>query len=170
MHTVPRCWPTSLKAFTKRKAIYCNFTDIVSRTVWVSHLHIVFICKRAGVWAGSGWQIIVEPRPTYLQTRHCHVPPCDPARRGISQTWNWVIGSPGRWVIWVIFHVRVTGSSFWPGVRPEFFRFSKNAQNAKRTFEMLKWQKSLSGVRCWTEIAGCQSYWCYFLTCARKPT
>ena len=33
----------------------------------------------------------------------------------------------------------------------------KNAQNAKRTFEMLKWQKSLSGVCCWTEITGCQS-------------
>ena len=29
-----------------------------------------------------------------------------------QQTWNWVIGSPGQWVIWVIFHVRVTGSSF----------------------------------------------------------
>jgi len=28
------------------------------------------------------------------------------------QTWNWVRGSPGQWVIWVIFHVRVTGSSF----------------------------------------------------------
>jgi len=28
----------------------------------------------------------------------------------LSQTWNWVIGSPGQWVIWVIFHVRVTGS------------------------------------------------------------
>ena len=57
-----------------------------------------------------------------------------------NQTWNWVIGSPGQWVIWIILYVWVTGSSFWPGVRPEFFRFSKNAQNAKRTFEMLKWQ------------------------------
>jgi len=66
-------------------------------------------------------------------------------------------GSLGHRVIWVIFHVRVTGSSFWPGVRPEFFRFSKNAQNPERTFEMLKWQKSLSGVCCWTEITGCQS-------------
>jgi len=38
------------------------------------------------------------------------------------------------------------GYHFWPGVRPEFFPFSKtNAQNAKRIFEMLKWQKSLSG-------------------------
>ena len=27
-----------------------------------------------------------------------------------QQTWNWVIGSPGQWVIWVIFHVRVSGS------------------------------------------------------------
>ena len=26
------------------------------------------------------------------------------------QIWNWVIGSPGQWVIWVIFHVRVTES------------------------------------------------------------
>ena len=50
----------------------------------------------------------------------------------VQQTRNWVIGSPGQWVIWVIFHVRVTGSSFWPDVRPEFFRFSKNAQNAKK--------------------------------------
>ena len=35
------------------------------------------------------------------------VPPRKPAN---CQTWNWVIGSPGQWVIWVIFHVRVTGS------------------------------------------------------------
>jgi len=34
-------------------------------------------------------------------------------------------GSLGQWVIWVIFHVRVTGSSFRPGVRPQFSRFSK---------------------------------------------
>ena len=30
----------------------------------------------------------------------------------LYQTWNWVIGSPRQWVIWVIFLVRVTGSSF----------------------------------------------------------
>jgi len=30
---------------------------------------------------------------------------------------------------WVIFHVRVIGSSFWPSVRPEFFQFSKKAQD-----------------------------------------
>ena len=34
-------------------------------------------------------------------------------------------GLLGQWVIWVIFHVRVTVSSFLPGVRPEFFRFSQ---------------------------------------------
>jgi len=28
------------------------------------------------------------------------------------QIWNWVIGSPCQWVIWVIFHVRVTGAAF----------------------------------------------------------
>ena len=41
----------------------------------------------------------------------------------VYQTWNWVI--------WVIFHVRVTGSSFWRGVRPEFFRFSKKCPKCK---------------------------------------
>jgi len=55
---------------------------------------------------------------------------------------HWVTESMG---VWGIFHVRVTGSAFWPGVRHDFFPvFEKNAQNAKRTFEMLKWQKSLS--------------------------
>jgi len=38
-----------------------------------------------------------------------------------------------------------------------FSRFSKKCPKAKRTFEMLKWQKSLSGVCSWTEIIGCQS-------------
>ena len=54
------------------------------------------------------------------------------------QTWNWVTGSPGQWVIWVNFHVRVTG------VRPEFFRFSKNAQ-------MQKIQ-----LKCWNDKSHCQ--------------
>ena len=73
------------------------------------------------------------------------------------QTWNWVIGSPDQWVI---FNVRVIGSPghhFDPVWDPSFSGFRKNAQNAKRTFEMLKWQKSLSGVCWWTEITGCQS-------------
>ena len=98
---------------------------------------------------------------------HCHTlrTTAADATSCIQQTRNWVIGSPGQCVIWVIFHVRVTGSSFWPGVRPEFFRFSKKAQNAERTFEMLKWQKSLSGVCCWTEITGCQSMqWTFTFT------
>ena len=42
----------------------------------------------------------------------------------------------GHWVTWSVGHLghrsrpghRITGSSFWPGVRPEFFRFSKKAQ------------------------------------------
>ena len=37
---------------------------------------------------------------------------CEPTKETPRQTWHWVIGSPGQWVIWVIFHVRVTGSSF----------------------------------------------------------
>ena len=51
---------------------------------------------------------------------------------------HWVIGSMGH-----LGHLsrrgrRGTGSSFRPGVRPEFSGFRKNAQNAKGTFEMLK--------------------------------
>jgi len=73
------------------------------------------------------------------------------------QTWNWVIGSPGQWVIWVIFHVPSPGHHFDPVWNPSFSGFRKNAQNAKRTFEMLKWQKSLSGICCWTDINHCMS-------------
>jgi len=48
---------------------------------------------------------------------------------------------------------------------PSFSGFRKIAQNAKRTFEMLKWQKSLSGVCCRTEITGCQSMqWTFTFT------
>ena len=52
-------------------------------------------------------------------------------------------GSLGQWVIWVIFHIRVTGSLGHhsdPVWDPSFSGFRKNAQNAKRTFKMLKWQ------------------------------
>jgi len=52
---------------------------------------------------------------------------------GADQTWNWVIGSPGQWVI---FHVRVI--IFTRCQTRVFPVFGKNAQNAKRTFEMLK--------------------------------
>ena len=57
------------------------------------------------------------------------------------------------------------GHHFDPAWDPSFSGFRKNAQNAKRTFEMLKWQKSLSGVCCWTEINGCQSMqWTFTFT------
>jgi len=45
------------------------------------------------------------------RTRRQHSQKCV-STPGPHQTWNWVIGSPGQWVIRVIFHVRVTGSSF----------------------------------------------------------
>jgi len=64
------------------------------------------------------------------------------------QTWNWVIGSPGQWVIWVIFHVRVTGypaHRFWPGVRHEFFRFSKKCPKCKNVH-----------LKCWNDKSHCQ--------------
>ena len=48
------------------------------------------------------------------------------ASGGPYQTWNWVIGSPGQWVIRP--GHRVIGS-FSTGVRPDFFRFSKKAQD-----------------------------------------
>jgi len=41
--------------------------------------------------------------------RSCELPA---SMVSIHQTCKWVIGSPGRWVIWVIYHVRVTGSLF----------------------------------------------------------
>ena len=63
-----------------------------------------------------------------------------------DQTWNWVIESPGQWVVWVIFHVRVTGSSFWPGVRPEFFRFSKKCPKCKTSIWNAEMTKVI--VRC----------------------
>jgi len=52
---------------------------------------------------------------------------------------HWVTGSMGH-----LSHVRVTGSSFWPGVRPEFFRFSK---------KMLKMQKV--HLKCWNDKSHC---------------
>ena len=60
-----------------------------------------------------------------------HVRRVSPRPEPARQTRNWVIGSPGQWVIWVIFHLGVTGSSFCPGVRPEFFGFSKKKPKIK---------------------------------------
>ena len=65
--------------------------------------------------------------------------------RHLQQTWNSVIGSPGQWVIWVIFYVWVTGSLFWPGVRPEFFRVL--TKMPKMQNERLK---------CWNGKSHCQ--------------
>ena len=42
---------------------------------------------------------------------------------------HWVTGSVGRSGHLSRPGHRVTGSSFWPGVRPEYFRFSKKAQD-----------------------------------------
>jgi len=89
---------------------------------------------------------------------------------GANQTWNWVIGSLGQWVIWVIFYVRVTGS---PGHRViiltrcetrvfPFFEKMPKMQNV----HLKCWNdKSLSGVCCWTEITGYQSMqWTFTFT------
>jgi len=88
---------------------------------------------------------------THTQTRSSQYSCRGGVKRHLGQTWNWDIGSPGhlsrpghRVIILTLCETRV------------FPVFEKNAQNAKRTFEMLKWQKSLSGVCCWTEITGFQ--------------
>ena len=49
-------------------------------------------------------------RSSQLQNEHKvrFAPTIDCATESCYQTWNWVIGSPGQWVIWVTFHVRVT--------------------------------------------------------------
>ena len=54
-----------------------------------------------------------QPVPLYITTTTNHA----------HQTWNWVIGSPGEWVI---FHVRVTGGHhFDPVSDPSFSGFRK---------------------------------------------
>jgi len=63
------------------------------------------------------------------------------SQSGINQTWNWVIGSPGQWVIWAIFHVRVILTRC---ARPEFFRFSKKCPKC-RTYI---WNAEMTKVRC----------------------
>ena len=71
---------------------------------------------------------------------------------------HWVTGSMGHFGL-VIFHVRAIRSPFWPGVRPEFFRFLKKMPKMQNVVHLKcwnEWQKSLSGVCCWTEIIGCQ--------------
>jgi len=76
-------------------------------------------------------------RPTDGRTLHSCVDP-DP------QTWNWVTGSAGQWVIWVVFHVPVIVSSFWPGetrVLPVFEKIPK-MQNAH--------------LKCWHDKSHCQ--------------
>ena len=78
---------------------------------------------------------------------HCHTlrTTAADATSCIQQTRNWVIGSPGQWVIWVIFHVRVTGSSFWPGVRPEFFSGFRKKPKMQNVH-----------LKCWNDKSHCQ--------------
>ena len=81
-------------------------------------------------------------------------------RHGTGSLGHWVNGSFGS-----SFTSGSPGHHYDPVWDPSFPGFRKNAQDAKRTFEMLKWQKSLSGVCCWTEITGCQSMqWTFTFT------
>jgi len=75
-----------------------------------------------------------------------------------NHTWNWVIGSPGQWVIWVIFHVRVTGSPghhFDPVWDPSFYRFSKKCPKCKTYF----WNAEMTKV-----IVRCLLYWNHWMS------
>jgi len=54
-------------------------------------------------------------------------------------------GSLGHGVIWVIFHVRVTGSSFWPGVRPRVFS----------VFEKMPKMQNVHW-KCWNDNSNCR--------------
>jgi len=60
------------------------------------------------------------------------------ARVYCYQRWNWVIGSPGHLGHLYVGVTRSPGHHFDPVRDPSFPGFRKNAQNAKRTFEMLK--------------------------------
>ena len=81
------------------------------------------------------------------------------------QTWNWVIGHRVNGSFGSSFTSGSPDHHFDPVWDPSFSGFRKNAQNSKRTLEMLKWQESLSGVCCWTEITGCQSMqWTFTFT------
>ena len=82
------------------------------------------------------------------------------ARPYASQTWNWVIGSPGQWVIWVVFHVRVTGSSFWPGVRPDpsFSGFRKKAQDKGIKTYIFLWKSVQPSLKYWHLINDLQNF------------
>jgi len=51
---------------------------------------------------------------------------------------------------------------FDPVWDPSFSGFRKKCPKYKTYIWMLKWQKSLSGVCCWTEITGCESMQFFF--------
>jgi len=68
---------------------------------------------------------------------------------------HWFTGSVGR-----LGHLSRPGHRVIILTRCEtrvFLVFEKMPKMQKSTFEILKLQKSLSGVCCWTEITGCQS-------------
>ena len=67
-----------------------------------------------------------------------------------NQTWKWVIGSSVQWVIWVIFHVRVTGS---PGHRVIILTRCET-----RVFPVFEKMPKMQNVhlKCWNDKSHCQ--------------
>ena len=94
-------------------------------------------------------------------------PPCC-ARQPHMELGHWVTGSTGH-----LGHLsrpghRVTGSSFWPGVRPEFFRFSKKCPKCKTYIWNAEMTKVI--VRClllywnhWMSVHAMNLYSCLWL-------
>jgi len=58
---------------------------------------------------------------------------------------HWVTGSMGHLGHLLRPGHKVTGSSFWPGVRPEFFRFSKKMHKMQNVH-----------LKCWNDKSRCQ--------------
>ena len=67
------------------------------------------------------------------------------ARVCCYQRWNWVIGPPGHLGHLLRRGHPVTGSSFWPGARPEFSRFSKKMPKMQSVH-----------LKCWNNESHCQ--------------
>ena len=166
---------TTIKTMTGELLLF------LSLTIWVLHfcsllskrvnqildsvfLWTTFRCNSRSVFSFLH-QLITWSRDTAricCWTPCCCAPCCCGGRlcRPYMELGHWVTGSVGH-----LGHLSRPGHRVIILTRcePRVFQFSK--KNAKRTFEMLKWQKSLSGVCCWTEITGCQSVqWTFTFT------
>jgi len=126
-------WP-SYSAYTS----YCFVTYPTQYSPWLTlyltyHTYVTCfrdVCLELIVILMACGPVSVS-KTTKLKTKANHARPKNSALRPTlnKQTWNWVIGSPGQWVIWVIFHAWVIGSPghhFDPVWDPSFSGFRKS--------------------------------------------